>query len=114
MAPAAETRDVGQTRSRMNREDDHKRAIQMPAEFRNAHARSINHRGEVLSSDLCGCFYCCKTFRPDEIVEWCDANPDGVGQTALCPKCGIDSVIGDRAGYELTTQFLSRMRKHWF
>jgi hypothetical protein len=99
----------------MGRKDDSKRlTMEMPADLRNAHNRSRNHRAEVLSSGVCGCFYCCKTFRPDEIAEWCDTNPDGVGQTALCPKCGIDSIIGDRAGYELTAQFLSRMRRHWF
>ena len=86
----------------------------MPANIRHAHDRSSSHRIEVLASTICGCFHCCRTFRPDEIVEWCDDDPSGVGQTALCPRCGIDSVLGDRAGYELSEEFLSRMKAYWF
>jgi hypothetical protein len=98
----------------MGWEDEHRqRLAKMPPDLRNAHEHSDNHRQEVIASNVCGCFYCCKTFSPAEIVEWCD-DSEGVGQTALCPRCGIDSVIGDRAGFELTEQFLSRMRSHWF
>ncbi|QQS23291.1 hypothetical protein IPM19_01865 [bacterium] len=37
-----------------------------------------------------GCYYCAKIYRLDEhpIREWVDG-----GYTALCPVCGIDSVI---------------------
>jgi hypothetical protein len=86
----------------------------MPADIREAHTHSSNHRQEVVSSSLCGCFYCCRTFGPDAILDWVDDNADGVGQTALCPQCGIDSVLGDRADYELSGEFLERMRSHWF
>lgn len=37
----------------------------------------------------CGCFFCQKTFQFDEIEEFVD----GKLETALCPRCGIDSVI---------------------
>lgn len=50
-----------------------------------AHRFSIKHREQVLSSDICGCLYCLKTFRPAEIEEWVDKAPGTeVGQTALC------------------------------
>jgi acetone carboxylase gamma subunit len=39
---------------------------------------------------------------------------DGVGQTALCPECGIDSVIGDASGYPITEAFLGKMKTFWF
>jgi hypothetical protein len=39
---------------------------------------------------------------------------DKRGQTALCPKCGIDSVLGDACGYPLTEDLLSRMHQYWF
>jgi len=38
-----------------------------------------------------------KIFPPNQITEWVDADSTGEGQTALCPKCGIDSVIGEHA-----------------
>jgi hypothetical protein len=35
-------------------------------------------------------------------------------QTALCPNCGIDSVIGDNSGVKITERFLRKMRNAWF
>jgi len=35
--------------------------------------------------------------------------------TALCPHCGIDSVIGSASGYPVSEpQFLKAMHDHWF
>ena len=85
-----------------------------------AHAHSSNHRGEILSSEVCGCFYCMHIFLPTEILDWIDDNArseteiEGVRRTALCPKCGIDSVIGSKSGYPITTEFLQTMHQHWF
>jgi len=81
---------------------------------RSAHAHSIFHRAEIEAGALCGCFYCCAIFRPNEITEWVDPDSTGEGQTALCPKCGIDSVIGERSGFDLSEEFLTAMRRHWF
>ncbi len=81
----------------------------MPPEISAAHDHSSKHREELSESDLCGCFYCEKTFRPAEIAEWIDDD-----QTALCPRCGIDAVIGSAAGYPLTPEFLHRMCEYWF
>ncbi len=78
-------------------------------ELRAAHQHSFRSRDEILASDLCGCFYCEKTFAPNEIADWTDE-----GQTAQCPKCGIDSVIGSKAAYPLTKEFLHEMCEFWF
>ena len=79
-----------------------------------AHAHSSRHREEILRSALCGCFYCRKTFAPAEIEDWVDWVADERA-TALCPRCGIDSVIGDASGYPITEfEFLERMHVHWF
>ena len=86
-----------------------------------AHQHCSNHRDELLRSDKCGCFYCMAIFAPAQILDWVDA-PAGqhhteindVGQTALCPECGIDSVIGNASGYSLTPEFLRQMHDHWF
>jgi len=78
-----------------------------------AHRHSSGHRQEVLASEVCGCFHCCKTFPPSSISEWIDEY-EGMGQTALCPHCGIDSVIGVLSGYPVTPQFLQQMHDYWF
>ena len=83
------------------------------ANIESAHRHSSVHRDEILASDVCGCFYCRQTFPPSEIEEWVDER-DGVGRTALCPRCGIDSVIGSRAGFALTPEFLREMYDYWF
>lgn len=78
-----------------------------------AHRHCIRHRTELFASERCGCFYCGAVFAPAEIAEWTD-EWQGVGQTALCPHCGIDSVIGSESGYPLTPEFLAAMNNHWF
>ena len=35
------------------------------------------------------------------------------GETALCPYCGVDSVIGDASGFQLSEGFLQSMHKRW-
>jgi hypothetical protein len=74
---------------------------------------SIRHRDEVLASKRCGCFYCGEIFSPSQIEHWVDTW-EGVGQTALCPYCHIDSVIGSESGYPITPVFLARMKAYWF
>lgn len=73
----------------------------------------MRHREEVLASESCGCFYCCAIFAPAAIDEWID-EWEGTGQTALCPRCGIDSVIGSESGYPVTREFLKQMKTYWF
>jgi hypothetical protein len=70
---------------------------------------------------VCGCFHCVQLFPPADIVAWTGLdvtdfdNPDATdGDTALCPRCGSDSVLGDRSGYTITLPFLNRMHEAWF
>jgi hypothetical protein len=79
-----------------------------------AHKSSSQHRKQIEESPLCGCFHCLSTFAPNEIIEWVDEDKDGIGQTAMCPKCAIDSVIGSKSDFPLSRDFLARMRLHWF
>ncbi|MBL8264090.1 MAG: cytoplasmic protein [Xanthomonadaceae bacterium] len=82
--------------------------------LKGAHDRSTAHRAELLDSMVCGCFYCVSEFEPARIHEWVDEDAEGIGQTALCPRCGVDSVIGSASGYPITPDFLGRMRAYWF
>ncbi len=79
-----------------------------------AHKHSIFHKKEILQSDYCGCFYCREIYSPAEIKEWTDTSKPEGEHTALCPHCGIDSVIGSSSGFPITKEFLEQMNSHWF
>ena len=80
-----------------------------------AHTFSNNHKQALSVEQRCGCFYCQSIFSSKEIHDWLeDDNPcDRLG-TALCPNCGIDSVIGESSGFEITNEFLRAMNFKWF
>ena len=69
-----------------------------------AHKYCINNRSQLEKDTKCGCFYCLKIFDPIEITEWLEYETG----TALCPYCGIDSIIGNYTGCPITTDFLKR------
>jgi hypothetical protein len=73
-----------------------------------AYRHSSQHRDEVLSSSSCACFHCLEVFPPGQIRSWTDGE-----QTAFCPRCGIDSVLGD-SGVPFTRALLEEMRARWF
>lgn len=75
-----------------------------------AHEYCTNNKESLRGDSVCGCFYCLEIYSPTEITEWIE---DTKG-TALCPYCGIDSVIGESSGYPITKEFLGEMQKHWF
>jgi hypothetical protein len=78
-----------------------------------AHAHCIRHYRELLASQLCGCFGCLAIFPPFEIDRWLSDGPTDAEQTAWCPYCGVDTVIGSASGYPITAEFLMRMKQHW-
>lgn len=80
-----------------------------------AHEHCSNNKTEIKRSKKCGCFYCCDIFDASEVKQFIEADNkcDKLG-TAVCPKCGIDSVIGDASGYSVNQQFMQDMHRHWF
>lgn len=74
-----------------------------------AKVHASKHRVEVEASERCGCFFCFRQFVPATIKSWIEAN-----QTALCPHCGMDAVIGSAAPYHLDDKFLRRMHGQFF
>lgn len=82
---------------------------EMPKEILDAHTHCANNKDEINQSKKCGCFYCFNIYSATEVKEWIES-----GKTATCPMCGIDSVIGDASGSELTKDFLQSMHKYWF
>ena len=75
----------------------------------NIYRRTLGNRKEIAKSSMCGCISCRTIFAATEVVDYIDA-----GLTALCPRCGIDAVIGDAAGVELTAELLAAMNKKYF
>lgn len=68
------------------------------------HMQSKGNRYEIEDETLCGCFHCKSFFEGEDISEWVDE-----GKTALCPKCGIDSVLA-----EPRPKLLIMMHQEWF
>ena len=75
------------------------------------HEFSSCNMQEFEENKKCGCFYCGKIFDSDEIT-MCISDEDG--DTAVCPYCSIDSVIGDGNGFKLTDELLKEMHDFWF
>jgi len=74
-----------------------------------AHKHSSRHRDELSKGQQCGCFFCLAIFEYKNITDWCDDD-----NTALCPACGIDSVIGSESGFPVSRDFLTLMKRYWF
>lgn len=77
-----------------------------------AYAHSSKHRVSIQRDTQCGCFYCLAIFPPSAITAWRDEEEGE--QTAVCPYCGVDSVIGASSGFSITAAFLHRMCEYWF
>ncbi|MES1954185.1 hypothetical protein SAHY_06373 [Salinisphaera hydrothermalis EPR70] len=78
------------------------------------HAMSTQHREQILRSRVLGCFVCVTRFEVSAVDTWWDPDDHGIGQTATCPYCGLDTVIGDAMGVELTDDLLSALEGYLF
>ena len=76
-----------------------------------AHEKSSNHKEEILAKVISGCFYCRKVYPSKEIEEWIDEQNGG--ETAICPKCNIDSVLSSELPIN-EENFLLAMNKYFF
>lgn len=56
------------------------------------HGRSRLNRQFMTPGAACRCFHCLKSFSAEQIGHWVDD-----GNTALCPHCGINSVLSGGA-----------------
>ena len=74
-----------------------------------AHRLCESNQEELKGAQVCGCFYCLRIFDPKEIV-WEDESD----HTAMCPYCGIDSVLPESADFPITKAFLKNMHEFWF
>ena len=73
------------------------------------HKCAIENRQELEKTDKCGCFYCKQIFYAGDVTEWTDD-----GNTAICPHCGVDSVICNKKDYVVTPEDLELLNKYYF
>ena len=66
--------------------------------------KSFKNVEVIKESTNCGCYYCLKIFDKNEIKKWYDNK-----QTAVCPYCGVDSVIPNTNKEEL-----EKLYEVWF
>lgn len=69
---------------------------------------SMLNRADVLNSTECGCYHCMSTFAPGSVEEWADH-----GLTAVCPECGVDSVVAGSV-VNITPETLTEMNRQAF
>lgn len=70
---------------------------------------NIRERQEGIRASKCGCFYCLAIFPGVEITQWIDE-----GTTAICPKCGIDSVLSEYERYDICESSLKKRHQASF
>lgn len=73
---------------------------------------AMENQAALMAAPRCGCYHCTLVFQPSDINEWVS---DAGGRTALCPRCGVDSVIPEtEATGPLTEEVLQAARNAWF
>ena len=78
-------------------------------ELKEHHDRCNDNRDALKLHGRAGCFCCLKIFPASEVIYFvCD------GDTAQCPKCGIDSVIVDDGDKEFSPKLLSALQYEYF
>jgi hypothetical protein len=70
---------------------------------------AMKNRKIIEQSTKAGCFHCLEIFDVNEINSYTDNN-----DTVICPKCGIDSVVGNNCGFDLNNQILKTAKKFWY
>lgn len=73
------------------------------------HKYAIHNRKGIEKTDTCGCFHCKNIFYSGNITEWTDD-----GKTAICPYCGVDSIIYNKKDYIITSNDLEDLNRYYF
>ena len=73
---------------------------------------TIRNHEHIQKSTECACIHCMQRFKPSEIHTWITEQNNK--KTALCPRCGINAVLGDSSGLDLSEQALSAFHDECF
>ena len=86
-----------------------------------AYRYTSNNYAQIEASKFCGCCNCLQIFPAEEVAAWTGLDMNNLDdpkasaeQTALCPKCGSEAVLGDKSGFPIHSSFLARMNEAWF
>ena len=74
-------------------------------------AKTQGNQMDVLSSEKCGCVFCRAVYDAREVADWTN-NLEGL--TALCPRCGMATVLPDVLGIPLDYDSLKAMNLYAF
>ena len=77
------------------------------------YSHSIRNEESILKSDFCGCFHCISIFPVADVKSSAMMVEKDGCKTAICPICGIDSVLGD-ASVEISAEILEMMNEYYF
>jgi hypothetical protein len=80
-------------------------------ELEAAHKKSFQNEPLVRIAHDSACFCCLEHFPPSEIDEWVD---DKLHRTAMCPKCGVDSVLTEETLNKVSDDLLKALQKQYF
>lgn len=98
-------RHKGKGKMKMNRSYSQEKESQM----KRLHAYASHNKELIEKSDRCYCFYCNANMGSGEIEKYLDKE-----ETALCPKCGVDSIIPDSIDEQIDENIISELHDYWF
>lgn len=70
---------------------------------------AIKNKSLIDLSNKIGCFHCLKMVDKDQIKDFTDN-----GQTAICPLCSVDSLVGDACGVAINNETLLQANNFWY
>ena len=79
--------------------------------FKEYAKHSRDNELEILQSHECGCYFCRHMFSARDVSDWVEENQHVM---ALCPECGMDTVIGDSSGVPLSKEMLKEMNEFFY
>lgn len=75
------------------------------------HRAHFENNDKITRVKRYGCYYCGKVYSRDKypIEQWVDD-----GQTAVCPKCGVNAVIPEIYDMNLTNRQMGQLKEQIF
>ena len=80
--------------------------MSIKSKFAGLKARTHNNEIEILHSKTCSCIFCRQQYDARKVNDWVN---DENGMSAICPECGMDTVIGDSGGEPLDKETLKAL-----
>lgn len=94
----------------------HEQMLQIAAmsdeELSEIHTHCTANREEIEASSRCACLYCQEVYRATEVNDFI-VEPS-LKETALCPRCGANAVIGDATGIPFYKELIRKLHQRYF